>query len=316
MRPVLLVIAGPTGVGKSDLAVGLAEKLGGEIVGADSMQVYRGMDAGTAKPAPAARRRVAHHLIDHVDPSRDYSAGDYMRDADEAIAVIVSRGRLPVVAGGTGLYLRALQRGLVDAPRRNPDLRERLNRMAERWGYPALNRLLRRLDPEALLRIGPGDQQRLVRAAEVALSGGAPLGRRIEAHRFGEERYRCVRLGVDMEDALLMPRLQGRVREMFEGRRLELEVETLLDSGLSPRANALKALGYREVVALLRGELAREGIEELTLRHTRRYVKRQRIWFRREPGFHWFRLSGSLAADLPPIETWAVGELERLARVG
>jgi tRNA dimethylallyltransferase len=309
LKPVLLVIAGPTGVGKSDLAVELAERCGGEIVGADSMQVYRRLDAGTAKPAAESRRRVPHHLIDHVEPSRDYSAGDYMRDADAVIAGICGRRRQPVVVGGTGLYLRALLRGLVEAPRRNAELRERLNRIAERRGNPTLHGLLRRRDPAAAARIPPGDRQRLVRAVEVAMAGGAPLAERIEGHRFGEERYRCVRIGVDMEDALLVPRLERRVREMFADDRLEREVDSLLASGLSPRANALKALGYREVLAMRRGELAPLEVEEHTLRQTRRYVKRQRTWFRSEPGFRWFLLSGDAAADLPPIASWAAAEL-------
>jgi tRNA dimethylallyltransferase len=287
---VVLVIAGPTGVGKSALALALAERFGGEVVGADSMQVYRGLDAGTAKPSPEARRRVPHHLIDHRDPDRDYSAGDYVRDADAAIASIAGRGRLPVAAGGTGLYLRALLRGLVEAPRRDEKIRARLDRIAARRGPEALHRILARRDPQAAARIGPRDRQRLVRAVEVALTGESGLGALIEAHRFAHERYPAVRVGVDMDDAVLRPRLERRVMEMVEGRRLQREVEGLLAAGLRPEANALRALGYREVMAWRRREIAEEEIAGRTLRRTRQYVKRQRTWFRREPGFCWFRL--------------------------
>lgn len=313
MRPRILVIAGPTGVGKSDLAVALAGRLGGEIVGADSMQVYRGLDAGTAKPSARERRLVPHHLIDHVDPRRDYSAGDYARDADAAIGGIAARGRLPVVAGGTGLYLRALLRGLVEAPRRQPELRERLNRVAARRGTAALHRMLRRRDPAAVERIPPADRQRLVRALEVALSGERPLAGLIDSHRFGEERYPALRAGVDMEDSLLLPRLERRVREMFAEDRLVREVEGLLEAGVGPRANAFKALGYREVLAWMRGEIPRAEVEERTLRNTRRYVKRQRTWFRREPGFFWFRLEGEPERDFPAIGEWAAARLREPA---
>jgi tRNA dimethylallyltransferase len=305
----VLVVAGPTGIGKSELAVRLAERFGGEVVGADSMQVYRGLDAGTAKPGPEERRRVPHHLIDCVEPGNDYSAGDYARAADAAIAGISARGRLPIVAGGTGLYLRALLRGLVQAPGRNLELRRRLDDLFERRGCEALRRLLRRRDPLAAERIGPTDRQRLARAAEVALSGEMPLARLIQAHGFAEERYPAVRLGVDMEEALLAARLERRVRAMFAADLLPREVDSLLAAGLSPRANAFKALGYREVLAWKRGEIGRADLEERTLRNTRRYVKRQRTWFRREPGFRWFRLTGDLDADLPAIEVWTSAEL-------
>jgi tRNA dimethylallyltransferase len=312
LKPVLLVIAGPTGVGKSDLALALAERFGGEVVGADSMQVYRGLDAGTAKPSAEARRRVPHHLIDHRDPGRDYSAGDYVRDADAAIASISARGRLPVVAGGTGLYLRALLRGLVEAPRRDAGLRARLDRIAERRGPAALHRLLARRDPLAAARIGPRDRQRLVRAVEVALAGGQGLGALIDAHRFAHERYAAVRVGVDMDDALLRPRLERRVSGMLEGRRLVREVEALLESGVRLEANSLRALGYREVMAWRRGEIDEEEIAGLTLRRTHQYVKRQRTWFRREPGFRWFRLGAEPLAELQAISAHAESELRSL----
>ena len=298
-------------MGKSDIAAALAHRLGGEVVGADSMQVYRGLDAGTAKPSVEARRRVPHHLIDHVDPRRDYSAGDYARDADAAISEILERGRQPVVAGGTGLYLRALLRGLVEAPRRQPELRARLNRIALRRGSAVLHGMLRRRDPAAAARVPPGDRQRVVRALEVALAGGPPLAGLIEAHRFAPERYDAVRVGVDMDDALLMRRLRTRVEEMFAGDRLVHEVEGLLAAGVDSGANAFKALGYREVMAWRRGEIGREEIQERTLRNTRRYVKRQRTWFRREPGYRWFRVTGDAAVDLPPIGEWAVRGLRQ-----
>ncbi|MEE9217647.1 MAG: tRNA (adenosine(37)-N6)-dimethylallyltransferase MiaA [Acidobacteriota bacterium] len=313
---MLLVVAGPSGVGKSALAVALAERFGGEVIGADSMQVYRGLDVGTAKPSAEQRRRVPHHLVDCVDPNRDYSAGDYMRDADAAISAVAANGRLPVVAGGTGLYLRALLRGLVLAPRRQPRLRARLNRIFDRRGPAALWRILRRRDPEAAKRIAAADRQRLVRATEVALSGGAPLERLIQAHGFAEERYPAVRLGVDMPDKILLPRLERRVHAMFEEDRLPRELERLLAGGLRENANALRALGYREALACRRGEVSRAELAERTLRNTRRYVKRQRTWFRKEPGFRWFSLSGDLEADVPALEAWTRQSLAACARRG
>ncbi len=315
MKPVVLVLAGPTGVGKSALAVALAERFGGEIIGADSMQVYQRLDAGTAKPPPALRERVARHLIDCADPDRDYSAGDYVRDADKVIQAVTSRGRLPVVTGGTGLYLRALLRGLVTAPGRQPELRARLNHIVAKRGVAPLRRILERRDPDAARSIAPADRQRLVRAVEVAFSGEVPLARLIGAHGFAEERYRTVRVGVDMPDERLLPRLEGRVQDMLKGGCLQKEIEELLGSGLRADANALRALGYREVLACKRKEFPAAELKERILRNTRRYVKRQRTWFRKEPGFRWFRLSGDLAADLPPIETWVSNELDACSRV-
>jgi tRNA dimethylallyltransferase len=313
---VLIVLAGPSGVGKSALAVALAERFGGEVIGADSMQVYRGLDSGTAKPAAEFRERVAHHMIDCVEPDRDYSAGDYVRDADVAIQSVAARGHVPVVAGGTGLYLRALLRGIVSVPRRQPELRARLNRIVGKRGPGVLRRILVRRDPETARSIATGDRQRLVRAVEVALSGKDSLARLIHAHGFAEDRYRAVRVGVDMPEELLLPRLERRVHDMFTGERLQREVEGLLSSGLRADANALRALGYREVLACRRGEFPAAELEERTLRNTRRYVKRQRTWFRKEKGFRWFRLSGDTAKDLPPIETWVATQLQACARTG
>ena len=313
---MVLVLAGPTGVGKSALAVALAERFGGEIIGADSMQVYRRLDAGTAKPPATLRDRVAHHLIDWVDPDRDYSAGDYARDADKVIQAVTARGRLPVVTGGTGLYLRALLRGLVIAPARQPELRARLNHIVSKRGVAPLRRILERRDPDAAKSIAPADRQRLVRSVEVALSGEVPLARLIGTHGFSEERYRAVRVGVDMPDEQLLPRLEGRVRDMLDKDCLQKEVEELLGSGLRADANALRALGYREVLACKRQELPAAELMERILRNTRRYVKRQRTWFRKEPGFRWFRLSGDPTVDLPPIETWISNKLDSCARTG
>ena len=316
MKPVVLVLAGPTGVGKSALAVAVAERFGGEIIGADSMQVYRRLNAGTAKPSAALRERVAHHLIDCVDPDRDYSAGDYVRDADRAIQAVSARSRLPVVTGGAGLYFRAQLGGLVAAPKRQPELRARLNHIVSRRGVAPLRRILERRDPDAARSIAPADRQRLVRAVEVVFSGKVPLARLIGAHGFAEDRYRAVRVGVDMPDERLLPRLESRIEDMFNGDRLQKEIEELLGSGLRADANALRALGYREVLACKRKEFPAAELKERILRNTRRYVKRQRTWFRKEPGFRWFRLSGDPAADLPPIETWVRNQLDACARTG
>lgn len=282
------MIVGPTGTGKSEVAVEVAGRLDGEIVGCDALQVYRGFDAGTAKPSPRQRRAVPHHLIDVADPHRDFSLAEYVRLAEEALSGIASRGRLPIVVGGTGLYLRGLLRGVVHAPPRDAALRERLRRMAARRGLPRMHRWLRGLDPVSAARLHPGDRQRVLRALEVVLAGGEPLGRAIERRgtwAAGRERFANVKAGLDARMEWLVPRLERRVRAFFEAGLVE-ETRRLL-AGVPREANAFKAIGYREVLRRLDGDLGEAELAAEVLRNTRRYVKRQRTWFKKEPGVHW-----------------------------
>ncbi len=270
----------------------LAERIGGEIVGCDAVQVYRGFDAATAKPSADARRRVRHHLVDIADPRRDYSLADYLRDADAAIAEVASRGAAPIVVGGTGLYLRGLLKGVVEAPARDPALRDRLRAMIGRFGAPRLHRWLARLDPGSSARLERGDAQRIVRALEIAIRG-EPWSRRLAREgtwRAEEERYDTIKFGLDLERDALRRRLAERVDAFFAAGLVD-EVRRLTAEGVPPGANAFKAIGYREVLAALaEGRDPRSERDAIVLA-TARYAKRQRTWFRGEPAITWLDAS-------------------------
>jgi tRNA dimethylallyltransferase len=287
---VVLVVVGPTAVGKSEFALRACERFQGELLSVDSMQVYRGLDAGTGKPDAAERRRAAHHGIDLAPPGDDFSLGDFVRYAERTIAAIGGRERLPVLVGGTGLYLRGLLRGIVDAPRRDATLRARLARSAERRGEGHLHRLLRRVDPEAAARLATRDRQRVVRALEVYFASRRGLSDWIRGAPFGPDRYDAVKIGLDMDREALYRRIDTRVERFFRNGLVE-EVRRLLAEGCPRGANALKALGYRESLACLAGERTPAEAIALTRRNTRRYAKRQLTWFRAEPGVAWFRLA-------------------------
>lgn len=297
----LIVIVGPTATGKSTLACRLALRFGGEIVGCDSAQVYRSFDAATAKPPRHVRERIPHHLIDVADPSHGFSAGDYARLAEAAVERIRARGARPILAGGTGLYLRAFLRGLADMPRRNERLRERLTALAERREEGYLHRILSEHDPVTAARLSPRDRQRIVRALEVILETGRPFSRIVEAAPFGEERYPTVKVGLTMTTSLLARRIETRVDEFFAAGLVE-EVRDLLASGVPPSSNAFKALGYREVLEHLAGRLDLASTVALVKANTRRYARRQLTWFRREPGVVWFELGEEPEDSLDEIE--------------
>jgi tRNA dimethylallyltransferase len=281
----LLVIAGPTASGKTSLAVALARRLSGEIVNADSQQVYRGLDVGTAKPTAQERALAPHHLLDVVDPGEGMDAARFAALADGAIADVASRGRLPIVAGGTGLYLRALLHGVVAAPGRDPALRARLEEEAARDGRPALHARLAAVDPEAARRIRPNDLVRIVRALEIAEGGRRPSELHAE-HAFAPDRYEATILALDPPRPELHARIDERVREMF--------AEGILDEAraLLARPGGLPArlpIGYAEAAACARGELALdEAVRRVQVAH-RRYARRQIIWLRRERGVEWIR---------------------------
>jgi tRNA dimethylallyltransferase len=235
------------------------------------------------------RRRVPHHLVDEVEPATDVNLADYVRRADAAIRAIRERGRLPIVCGGTGLYLRGLLRGVVDAPARDERLRERLRNVARRRGSPSLHRWLERVDPESARRIAMGDTQRVVRALELALSGGASWSRRLREEgtwESGVERYDALKIGLDADRESLKRRLEARVDLFFEAGLVE-EIRGLLAAGVPATANAFKAIGYREVLAALQAGEDPQGVREDVKQNTRRYAKRQRTWFRKEPGVSW-----------------------------
>lgn len=286
----------------------MAERVGGEVVGCDALQVYTGLDAATAKPPLEARRRVRHHLVDVADPRRDFTLADYVRRAEEAIEEIRRRGRVPIVVGGTGMYLRGLLRGIVPAPPRDEALRERLRAMARRFGPERLHRWLGRLDPAGARRLQATDTQRILRALEVALLSGEPWGellRREGTWDGAEERYAALKVGLDRDRAQLAETLRRRVEGFFDAGLVE-EVERLVAQGVPDSANALKGIGYRQVLAALRTGADPRSVVEDVVRSTLRYAKRQRTWFRREPGVVWMDASAGperLAARIAAL--WA-----------
>ncbi len=293
MEPLLIAIAGPTGSGKTALSLALAERFGGEIVSCDSVAVYREMELGTAKPTADERRCVPHHLIDILPPDHFCTAGDYSRRARQAVAEIAARGKLPIVSGGTGLYLRALLEGLFPGPQRSDKMRERLRRSAERHGPGWLHRLLLRLDPAAAERIHANDQPKLIRAVEVCLAACQPLTEAWQAGREPLRGFRILRLGLDPPRPLLYQRLDARAQAMFAAGLIE-ETRTLLQKyGETPRA--FDSLGYRQARAVLRGEMTEAEALASTAQGHRNYAKRQLTWFRREPEMHWLQGFGDQA---------------------
>ena len=284
----LVVILGPTATGKSDLAESLALAMDGEVIGADSMQVYRGLDVGTAKPDPLARERVPHHLIDVADPHRDFNLGQFVQAADDAVEQIRGRGRLPIVAGGTGMYLRGFLKGLDPAPPRDAEVRAGLERLADRSGERELHRMLSRLDPEVADHVGPADRMRLVRGLERVLLAGRPA----EAGRWaGPDRFPACKIGLQIDAETLRCRIDQRVERMFEDGLVE-ETARLLGQGVPADGSALKALGYREVVRHLRGGLALAATVAEVKRHTWQFSRRQMTWFRSETDVRWFPAAG------------------------
>ncbi len=282
----ILVIAGPTASGKTSLAIALASRLGGEIVNADSQQVYRGLDVGTAKPTAGERAAAPHHLLDLVEPGEGMDAVRFAALADAAIAAIAGRGRFPIVAGGTGLYLRALLHGVVAAPGRDPALRARLEAEAAREGRAALHGRLAAVDPEAARRIRPNDLVRVVRALEIAAGGRRPSELHA-AHSFAPDRYDAAILALDPPRAELHARIDARVRGMFAEGILD-EARSLL-ARAAGRLPAKLPIGYAEAVACARGELdVAEAVRRVQAAH-RRYARRQIVWLRKERGVEWIR---------------------------
>lgn len=293
-KPLLIVIAGPTGAGKSEVALRLARRLKGEIVNCDSMQVYRGMDIGTAKPTPAVRKKIRHHLIDILDPSRKMNAERFSRLARKAIEEIVERGKIPVLAGGSGLYLRATLRGIFPGVGADPGLRKKLYRRLERVGSKALHARLKKVDPEAARKIHPNDGRRIVRALEVYRKTGKPISL-LQKQREGlGSEYRPLWFALSLDREELYRRINTRVDGMFK-KGLFGEVKRLAEKrmGLTSR----RAVGYAEVLSCLKREIPLERAVELVKRNSRRYAKRQLSWFRQEKSIHWVAVSKKETAD-------------------
>ena len=287
MAEKILVITGPTATGKTALSVELAKKLGGEVVSADSMQIYRGMDIGTAKVTKAEMQGVAHHMIDIADPS-DYSVSRYVREADEAVRDILSRGKLPIVAGGTNLYIDSLIAGLDFADKaEDAGLRERLNAQYDDTGGEAMLEYLRGFDPERAAKLHPADKRRIVRAIEIYTLTGETITRHDEETKKRPKRYDAVKIALTFADrAVLYGRINARVDKMVADGLFD-EVKGLLEAGLSPDCTAMQAIGYKEPAAYFRGEMSKDEAIELIKLSSRRYAKRQLTWLRRDTTVLW-----------------------------
>ncbi len=285
--PVLVIVLGPTAVGKSRVAVDLALRFGGEVISGDSVQVYRGFDIGADKAGPEARRGVPHHLIDIVEPEVQYTAADIVRDALAAARGIAARGRLPIVAGGTGLYIKALVDGLFPGPGRDPAVRAALEAEAAEKGLDTLFRRLEAVDPEYALKVRSRDRVRIIRALEVHITTGRPISEHFRETRSPVMGRTVVRLGLRLDREPLCRRIDERVDRMF-ARGLVEEVRGLLERGVPETAPPFRALGYSHVLRLLRGEIGREEALALTKTDTRQYAKRQMTWFRKMAGVVWF----------------------------
>lgn len=282
----LIAIAGPTGCGKSELALRVAEEFAGEIIGCDSLQIYRHFDIGTAKLPVAERRGVSHHLIDIVDPDRVFTAGEYARRARVTLGEITARRHLPVVAGGTGFYLRALLDGLFEGPGRDETLRRRLAiREAERPG--SLHRLLRRFDPAVAAKIHANDVPKTMRALEVCLLMRRPVTELYKEGRNVLHGYAVLKIGLAPGRNVLYEKLDNRCAQMFEAGLLE-EAQRILSLGFSPNVKPFESHGYKQALQIIQGELSRKEALFYAQRNTRRYAKRQMTWFRQERDVHWF----------------------------
>jgi tRNA dimethylallyltransferase len=311
LRPIIAVV-GPTASGKSDLGIELALRFGGEIINCDSVQVYQGIEIATAKVPLAERRGVPHHLLDFVPPAVNYTAGAWAEAAIEKIEEIEARGRLALLVGGTGFYLRALREPFFPSPPTDAALRARLSRIRERRGAARLHQILRRLDPASAARLQPRDWSRVQRALEVRLQTGAPLSLQQSARPAPPAcaaRLRVFALSPPRD--ALYARIDERAERHFEA-GLIAEVRGLLETGVPAASSALGAHGYRRVVELLRGERTRESAVEQTKLDVRHYAKRQLTWFRREAGVEWFEGFG----DSPEVQRLAIARAGQLLEAG
>ena len=306
----IVALVGATATGKSAVALAAAEACGAEIVNADALQVYRGLDVGTAKPSREERQRVPHHLVDILDPRERFSAGEFSRRARAVLAEVAARGRPAIVVGGSGLYLRALWAGLAAIPDVDESARRELEGRLRSEGLPILRRELLAVDPATAARIGRNDTQRILRALTVALSTGKPLSAWLTDAATENPAPKMRRFGLTLPRAVLYDRIAARVQRMTDGGWLS-EVRGLLTAGVSRDAPALQAIGYSDWIRYLDGETSSRETVDAIVRATRRYAKRQETWFRREPEIEWLSALDDASAIAALRKSLDVGEEER-----
>jgi len=299
-RPRLLAIVGPTATGKSTLAIRLATMFEGEVVSCDSTAVYRGFDIGTDKVPAAEQRGVPHHMVDVAGPEEEYSAARYAREAAAAIREITSRGKLPILAGGTGLYYRALTRGFFPGPSRDAGLRARLEAIARKRGPERLHRMLARVDAASAERVQPRDLKRVVRALEVYLLTGRPLTAHFDDTQSPLPEYDVLAFALRISPEATVERVMKRVHAQFEQGVLD-EVRRLIASGLPVTAHPFTGLVYRQVLEHLQGVRDEPATRELIVRENRKYSRRQLLWFRKEPNLHWIHAAGERDETLTEV---------------
>jgi tRNA dimethylallyltransferase len=299
-RPLLLAILGPTATGKSTLAIRLARMFNGEVVSCDSTAVYRGFDIGTDKVPAADRQGIPHHMVDVAAPDEEYSAARYAREAAAAIRDITERGRLPILAGGTGLYYRALTRGFFPGPSRDPALRARLEAIARKRGPERLHRLLARVDAASAERVQPPDLKRIVRALEVYLLTGRPLTEHFIETQSPLPDYEVLAFALQIAPEATAERVARRVHIQFEQGLLD-EVRRLISAGLPRTAHPFSGLVYRQVLEHLQGVRDEAATRELIIRENRKYSRRQLLWFRKEPNLHWIHAAGERDETLTDV---------------
>jgi len=307
MQKPAIAIVGPTASGKSRLGIALAHAFQGEIVGCDALQVYRHMDIGTAKLTLREREGITHHMLDVADPDREFSAGEYQRLARAALGEISGRGRLPIVVGGSGFYLRALIEGLFEGPERSEELRTRMRAIIRHKGTAVLHRYLKRVDSESAARIAPNDADRIIRACEIRLVSGKNMSWWQNQPRDALTGYRWLKIGIDMPRDILYQRINLRVKRMFEDGLLD-ETRRFLDT-YPATCPAFKAIGYRQAAEYLDGRITLEQAVENTQMESRRYAKRQLTWFRAAGDIIWLRLDDDFDADSNNHAASAVSDL-------
>ncbi len=296
--PKLLVVCGPTAVGKTSLALGVAEELGGEIINADSVQLYRGLDIGTAKPTPAERARVPHHLFDVLDPDQESNVADYLEMAHEAVAEVHERGKIPVLVGGTGMYVRILVHGIFEAPPPDEELREEFRALAEREGRAHLHEMLAEVDPELAERVHPNDMVRTIRGLEIYEQTGKPLSVHQREHRFQKPNYDALKIALLRPRDELYERINRRVDIMLE-KGLVDEYRRLIAAGYDRQLKPLQSLGYRQMGQHVLDDMPLDEAATEMKSQTRRYAKQQIGWFRNEPNIHWALAPLEKEGELP-----------------